>query len=91
MCDGAQNTPDLSPAPTQLLLLARVLTQEGIKRKVGKGNGMQRLAVQLWSQTHEGPNAASALLGCVALGWRHPCLSFCYCVCYRAIKLPVSS
>lgn len=63
----------MPPAPTQLLLLVRVLTQEGIKRKVGKGNGMQRLAVQLWSQTHEGPNAASALLGCVALGWRHPC------------------
>ena len=63
----------MSPAHTQFRLLVRVLTQEGIKRKVGKGNGMQRLAVQLWSQTHEGPNAASALLGCVALGWHHLC------------------
>lgn len=32
-CDGAQSTPDLSPAPTQLLLLVRVLTQEGDKEK----------------------------------------------------------
>lgn len=62
----------MSLAPTRLLLFVEALTQEGDKEKGLEGEWNAEAGSATLVSDHEGPNAASALLGCVALGWCHP-------------------